>query len=54
MADKQLVFSDQEQQRIQAIVIDKDPSEAIRYLAGLCDRIRGTSGRACGAKPAKG
>ncbi len=54
MADKEIVFSDQEQQQIKAIVIDKDKGEAIRYLAGLIDRIKGHAGHACGFKPAKG
>ncbi len=54
MADKEIVFSDQEQQQIQAIVIDKDKDEAIRYLAGLLDRIKGHEGHACGFKPARG
>ncbi|MGD0215908.1 MAG: hypothetical protein ABSC45_00165 [Desulfobaccales bacterium] len=54
MADKELVFSDQEQQRVQAIVIDKDKDEAIRYLASLVDRIKGHAGHACGFKPARG
>ena len=54
MADKEIVFSDQEQQQIKAIVIDKDKAEAIRYLAGLMDRIRGHAGYACGFKPARG
>lgn len=40
MADKEIVFSDQERQQIQAILIDKDKDEAIRYLAGLVDRIK--------------
>ncbi len=54
MADKEIVFSDQEQQQIQAIVIDKDKDEAIRYLAGLRDRIKAHTGHACGFKPARG
>ncbi len=54
MADKEIVFSDQEQQQIQAIVIDKDKDEAIRYLAGLMDRIKAHTGHACGFKPARG
>ena len=54
MADKEIVFSEQEQQQIKAIVIDKDKDEAIRYLAGLMDRITGHAGHACGFKPAKG
>ncbi len=54
MADKEIVFSDQERQQIQAILIDKDKDEAIRYLAGLVDRIKGHPGHACGFKPARG
>ncbi|MGA7577315.1 MAG: hypothetical protein ACLQUW_06965 [Desulfobaccales bacterium] len=54
MADKEIVFSDQERQQIQAILIDKDKDEAIRYLAGLIDRIKGHAGHACGFKPARG
>jgi len=54
MADKEIVFSDQEQQKIQAIVIDKDKDEAIRYLAGLRERIKGQAAHACGFKPARG
>ncbi len=53
MADKQIVFSDQEQQQIEAIVIDKDKTEAIRYLAFLMERIKGHPGHACGFKPSK-
>jgi hypothetical protein len=50
MADKQIVFTDQEQMQIEAIVIDKDKEEAIRFLAGLVDRIKGHAGHACGPK----
>ena len=32
MADKVITFSDQEQQKIEGIVIDKDGEEALRYL----------------------
>ncbi|MGB8992326.1 MAG: hypothetical protein WCD80_09750 [Desulfobaccales bacterium] len=53
MADKQIVFSDREQMRIEAIVIDKDKGEAIKYLANLVDRLKGHPGHACGPKPAK-
>ena len=53
MADKQIVFSDVEQQQIEGIVIDKDKEAAIKYLAGLVQRIKGTEGHACGAKPSK-
>ena len=53
MADKQIVFSDQEQQQIEGIVIDKDKEEAIKFLAKLAQRFKGTEGHACGAKPSK-
>ncbi len=41
MADKQIVFSAAEQQQIEAIVIDKDKEEAIKFLAGLVQRFKG-------------
>lgn len=53
MADKQIAFTDQEKMQIEAIVIDKDKEEAIKYLAGLVARFKGTEGHACGPKPAK-
>jgi hypothetical protein len=53
MADKQIVFSDQEQQQIQAIVIDKDKEEALKCLAKLLQEIKGTAGHACGTGPIK-
>jgi hypothetical protein len=51
MADKQIVFSDQEQQQIQAIVIDKDKGEALKFLAKLVQEIKGTAGHACSPGP---
>jgi recombinational DNA repair protein (RecF pathway) len=53
MAEKQIVFSAQEQQQIEAIVIDQDKLEAVKYLAELVQRFKGTEGHACGPKPAK-
>jgi hypothetical protein len=50
MADKQIVFSDAEQQQIAAIVIDKDEEEAIKVLALLVQRFKGTESHACGPK----
>jgi len=50
MADKQIVFSDQEQQMIEGIVIDKDKEGAIKYLAGLVQRFKGTESHVCGPK----
>ncbi len=54
MADKTIVFSDQEQMKIEAIVIDKDGEEALRYLAELVDRCNPHHGHACGPKAAEG
>jgi hypothetical protein len=53
MANKEIAFSEQETMQIEAIVIDKDQNEAIKYLAGLVDRFKGHPGHACGPKPAK-
>jgi hypothetical protein len=51
MADKEIVFSDVEQQQIEGIVIDKDKEEAIKYLASLVQRFKGSSeSHACGPK----
>ncbi len=54
MADKTIVFSDQEQMRIEAILIDKDGDEALIYLAELVDRLTPHLGHACGPKAAEG
>jgi hypothetical protein len=52
VAEKQITFSDQERLQLEAIVIDKDKDEALRYLAALVDRLKGHAGHACGPKPA--
>jgi hypothetical protein len=54
MADKTIVFSDQEQMQVESIVIDKDGEEAVRYLAALLDRLKPHLGHACGPKAAEG
>jgi len=36
--------------QIEAIIIDKDGEEALKYLAGLVDRIKGHPGHSCGPK----
>ena len=54
MAEKTIVFSDQEQMQIEAIVIDKDGEEALRYLVDLEDRLKAHPGHACGPKAAEG
>jgi len=53
MADKTIVFSDQEQMQIEGMVIDKDGEEALRYLADLLARVKPHS-HACGPKAAEG
>jgi len=50
MPDKTIVFSDQEQARLQEIVIDKDKDEALKFVVELVDRIKGHEGHACGPK----
>ncbi len=54
MADKTIIFSDQEQMLIEGLVIDKDGEEALKYLAGLLDRVKGHESHACGPKSAEG
>jgi hypothetical protein len=48
MAEITLAFSDQEQMKIESIVIDKNGEEAVLFLADLLDRIKGHLGHACG------
>jgi len=50
MAEVKIPLSDQEQLKVEAIVIDKDKDEALRYLADLLDKIKGHPGHACGPK----
>lgn len=54
MAEKIIIFSDQEQMQIESMVIDKEGEEALRFLAGLLDRLKGHPGHACGPKAAEG
>ncbi|MCL4500900.1 MAG: hypothetical protein M1438_03465 [Deltaproteobacteria bacterium] len=51
MANKSIVFTDQEQQEIEAIVIDKDKEEALKFLAKLIQEIKGTESHACTPGP---
>ena len=51
MADKQIVFTDKDQQEIQGIVIDKDKEAALQFLAKLVQEIKGTEGHACSPGP---
>ncbi len=51
MADKQIVFSDQEQQEIEGIVIDQDKEEALKFLTKLMQEIKGSEAHACSPGP---
>jgi len=51
MADKQIVFTDKDQQEIQGIVIDKDKEAALQFLVKLVQEIKGTEGHACSPGP---
>jgi len=50
MADKQIVFEDQDQQYIEGILIDRDKDEALKFLAQLVERFKSGGGHACGFK----
>jgi hypothetical protein len=50
MAKVTLTFSDVEQQRIEAILIDKDQDEALKYLSNLLEKVKEHPGHACGPK----
>lgn len=45
-----ITFSDPEQQKIEALIIDKDKDEALRFCAELLDKVKGHPGHACGPK----
>ena len=54
MADMIVSFSIQQQQEVEAIVIDKDGAEALRYLRDLEGIFRSRESHACGPKVAEG
>jgi len=54
MADKVIAFSVQEQQKIEAIIIDKDGEEALKYLGDLVGKFKAHASHACGPKAAEG
>jgi hypothetical protein len=54
MPDKVITFSDQDQQEIEGIVIDKDGEEALRYLGDLVTQFKAHGSHACGPKAAEG
>ena len=50
MADKQIIFEDQDQQYLEGIVIDRDKEEALKFIAQLVERFKSAAGHACGFK----
>lgn len=54
MADMIVSFSTQQQQEVEAIVIDKDGAEALRYLSDLVGILKSRDSHACGPKVAEG
>jgi hypothetical protein len=50
MADKQLVFEEQDQQYVESILIDRDKAEALKFLTQLVERLKSGPGHACGFK----
>jgi hypothetical protein len=53
MADMVVSFSAQQQQEVEAIVIDKDGEEALRYLGDLVGIFKSRESHACGPKAAE-
>jgi hypothetical protein len=54
MADMIVSFSIAQQQEVEAIVIDKDGAEALRYLSDLVGILKSRESHACGPKVAEG
>jgi len=52
MADMIVSFSIQQQQEVEAIVIDKDGAEALRYVSDLVGILKSRESHACGPKVA--
>ena len=53
MPDMVVSFSIQQQQEVEAIVIDKDGPEAMRYLSDLVGILKSRESHACGPKVAE-
>jgi hypothetical protein len=53
MADMIVNFSIQQQQEVEAIVIDKDGGEALRYVSDLVGILKSRESHACGPKVAE-
>jgi hypothetical protein len=48
MAEKQIVFEDEDQIFLERLLIDRDKEEALKYLSQLVERFKGHPGYACG------
>mgnify|MGYP001824783351 FL=1 len=48
MADKQIVFEDEDQIMVERILIDRDKEEALKLLTQLVERFKSHPGHACG------
>ncbi len=53
MADRQIKFTDQDTMEMEAIVIDRDKEDALRFLGKLVEKIKGSGAQACGTGPIK-
>ena len=53
MAEKQIVFEDQDQIYLEGICIDRDKDEALKFLTQLVERFQSHPGHACGFRPFK-
>jgi len=52
MTEKSIRLSAQEIQRLEAILLDKDKEDALRFLREVVkEKLAGTPGHPCGPKP---
>ena len=51
MAERTISLTDQESQRVEAILLDRDKEEALKFLKEVIkEKLKTTQGRACGPK----
>ena len=52
MAERAIQLTEQEIQRVEAILLDRDKDEGLRFLKDVIkEKLRVTTTRACGPKP---
>ncbi|MGQ9645878.1 MAG: hypothetical protein ACUVWO_04980 [Thermodesulfobacteriota bacterium] len=52
MAEHVIRLTDQEVQRVQAIIVDRDKDEALRFLVDVIkEKLKTPTSRACGPTP---